>query len=176
MKQLIFVVETNKDTMSDNRYINKLIKERYDFSSNEIKLRFVHMEGKGKYNKSSVISQINKYKKECDGENIILYCFDTDKISTSLEDRSKFEEEKEYCIKNGYHLIWFNIDIEYVLLDKTVESNKKKQESIKFYKNDNIVIPENKLHSNNEELKGYSNMFRVLDDILPLKKNNKKEV
>ena len=170
MKQLIFVVETNKDTKSDDRYINKLIKERYDFSSNEIKPTFVHMDGKGKYNKPSVISQINKYKKECDGENIILYCFDTDNISANQEDRNKFNEEKNYCHQNGYYLIWFNVDIEYVLLGKIVESNKKKQESIRFYNNKNVPIPNKKLHCDNEDLKGYSNIIKILDDILPLKK------
>ncbi len=58
MKQLVFVVETNDKNQSDDRYIKRLITERYDLSSNEIKIQFVHMGGKSNYNKRSVTTQI----------------------------------------------------------------------------------------------------------------------
>lgn len=169
MKQLIFVVETDNVAKSDDRYIKRLIIERYELKSNEYKLQFVHMAGKDKYERTSIISEINKLKKECDGENIILYCFDTDKISSDSVDRKKFDNEKNYCFKNGYRLIWFNLDIEYVLLGNSVESSKKKQESIRFNNSDNINLPINKLFSNNEDIKGSSNIYLILDEILPIK-------
>ena len=61
MKQLIFVVETNKKILSDDRYINRLIKDRYDLSSNEIKIQFVHMNTKTRYNHKSVLNDIKSF-------------------------------------------------------------------------------------------------------------------
>ena len=52
--QLIFVVETNDKTKSDDVYISELIKSRYDLSSNEYVYNFVHMNGKTKYDSSPV--------------------------------------------------------------------------------------------------------------------------
>ena len=63
MKQLIFVVETDNVAKSDDRYIKRLIIERYELKSNEYKLQFVHMAGKDKYERTSIISEINKLKK-----------------------------------------------------------------------------------------------------------------
>lgn len=167
MKQLIFVVETTKNNQSDDRYIRKLINLRYDISNNETKIQFIHMEGKSKYNDKSVVFKINKLKKSNKGgENYIIYCFDTDQIDCNQDDIEKFSNEKEFCKSNNYLLVWFNYDIEFVLLGKNVESNKKKQESIKFFNNKEVNISTKKLQSNNENLKGYSNIFLVLDDLL----------
>ena len=169
MKQLIFVVETDSSTQSDDRYIKKLLIQRYDFSSNEIKIQFVHMAGKSKYNSKSVLSLINKYKAENkNSENHIIYCFDTDKIDSDYRYKNEFTEEKQFCDRNNYKLIWFNYDIEYVLLGECIAATKKKQESIKYY-NQNRTIPMKKLYGKNQEIRGYSNIFLVLDDILPLK-------
>lgn len=48
MRQLIFVVETDNVAKSDDRYIKRLIVERYELKSNEYKLQFVHMAGNSK--------------------------------------------------------------------------------------------------------------------------------
>lgn len=169
MKQLIFVVETNSKNQSDDRYIKKLINSRYDLSSNEIKTQYVHMGGKSYYNDDAVTSRIDKYVAENeDGENHIIYCFDTDEITSQYKYKEEFRKEKKYCDVNNYYIVWFNYDIEYVLLGKRVESNKKKQESIKYY-NHEQEIPLKKLFGKNEEIKGYSNLFLVLDKLLPVK-------
>ena len=170
MKQLIFVVETSSNNQSDDRYLKKLINSRYDLSSNEIKLQFIHMDGKSYYNDKTVISKIKKYIDENKGgENYITYCFDTDEIDSEYKYKEEFKKEKEYCDAKNYFIVWFNYDIEYVLLGKRVESNKKKQESIKYY-NKEQVIPIKHLFGKNEEIKGYSNIFLILDKLLPLKK------
>ena len=141
MKQIIFVVETNNSNKSDDRYIKRLYSERYESNSNEVKYQFCHMGGKGKYNNKSTLSQINKLLKENKkGENIVIYCFDTDKIDSSQEANKVFNEEKSYCDNKGYELVWFYYDIEYTLLGKCIESNMKKQESIKFLGNKKITI------------------------------------
>ena len=170
MKQLIFVVETDSSNQSDDRYIKKLINSRYDFTSNEIKTQFVHMAGKSHYEDSAVTSRINNFIRENKkGENYIIYCFDTDEIDSQYKYKEDYKKEKKYCDDHKYLIVWFNYDVEYVLLGRRVESNKKKQESIKYYNNEQ-VIPVKKLFAKNEEVKGYSNLFLVLDKLLPLKK------
>ena len=170
MKQLIFIVETDSINQSDDRYIKKLINSRYDFGSNEIKVQFVHMGGKNHYKDSAVTSRINNYIKENkNGENYIIYCFDTDEIDNQYKYKEEYKKEKKYCDEHHYSIIWFNYDVEYVLLGKRVESNKKKQESIRYY-NHNQPIPLKSLFEQNEEIKGHSNLFLVLDALLPLKK------
>ena len=102
------------------------------------------------------------------GQNFVIYCFDTDKIDCRQDDKTVFTLEQEYCTTNKFHLIWFNYDIEYVLLGKTIESSKKKEESIK-YQRKAINIAYNKLSCKNENQKGYSNIYLVLDNLLPIK-------
>ena len=84
--------------------------------------------------------------------------------------KTRFEEELEYCSTNNYSLIWFNYNIEYVLLGCDVEKNKKKNEAIKFLKNNKSNnIDEKKLLENNYNKKGYSNFYAVLDKLLTKK-------
>lgn len=116
IKQLIFVVETTAENKSDDRYISRLIKERYKIND-DIKIQYVHMGGKGKFDKKSTTCKINSYiNKNKDGENIIIYCFDTDRIDCSQEDKKAFLNEKKYCEKNGFKFIWFNRTIELSLI------------------------------------------------------------
>lgn len=167
MKQLIFVVETNSTNQSDNRYISKLIVERYDLSNNDIKISFINMGGKGKYKDKAVVSQIKKLSKENkEGTNKVIYCFDTDRIDCNQSDVIMFDKFEQYCSSNQYYLIWFNYNIEYVLLGKKVDSNQKKRESIKFYNDKNIMIPVNKLAYSNKDIKGTSNIYYLLDKFL----------
>lgn len=175
MKQIIFVVETNASNQSDDRYIKKLIINRYNLINNDVKLQFIHMNGKFNYSNKSVLTQINKLiKYNINNENFVIYCFDTDKINTNFVDLKKFNEEKLYCNNKNFKFIWFNCDIEYVLLNKSVESSKKKKESIKFFNNEKSVIPIKNLFCSNEQLKGYSNFYLILDEILnKYKKCNK---
>ena len=163
MKQLIFVVETNSSTQSDDRYIMKLINHRYDLSKNDIRISFVHMGGKGNYNKNKTLDLINKYKKNNSGESIIFYCFDTDSIGSNQVRKKEFSEEKRFCINKGFLLIWFNLNIEHVLLGKIINASEKKIESIKFWNNSNVLIPTKKLFCENSELEGYSNFYFLLD-------------
>ena len=131
---IIFVVESEKRNQSDNRYIGKLLEKRYDFSQNDVTIRYVNMGGKCNYKKSSVISQIKKIVNiDRKIENHVIYCFDTDKIDSNYDEKTRFEEELKYCVNNNYSLIWFNYNIEYVLLGCDVEKNKKKNLQICSY-------------------------------------------
>ena len=170
MKQLIFVVETNKTALSDDRYIKKLVYNRYVVNDNDFMMQFVHMNGKGNYNNSTIISQINHFVRiNKDDDNYVIYCFDTDRIDSNQEALYTFNSEKEYCERNNYDLIWFVYNIEYVLLGKNVEKNKKKQESVSFFKNKRSLIPTKRITSKGEPRVGYSNIYSVLDSYLKVK-------
>ena len=85
-KQIIFVVETNDKKQTDDIYIKKFINAYYDLSDNRTTFKFVHMGGKANYKNRSVTSKINKYINENEkGVNIIIYCFDTDRIDVDNE-------------------------------------------------------------------------------------------
>lgn len=101
-----------------------------------------------------------------DGSNFVIYCFDTDRLDINSVDKKDFENQLSFCQEKNYYLIWFNYDIEYVLLGKTIEKNKKKQESINFYKSKKIQIKEENLLKCDYNLNGCSNIYLVLDNIL----------
>ena len=169
--QIIFVVETNKQTASDDRYIKKLIDLRYSLN-NEIQICYVHMDGKDKYNKKGVISEINKHcRNNKNGVNHVIYCFDTDNMRASPAEKNNFKHKKDYCKDNLYDLIWFNTTIEFVILNKEISDKQKKDESIRFQKLNKVIINISKLCHENElyEHQGYSNFYSVLDNYLPKK-------
>lgn len=164
MNQIILVVESNEKAKTDDRYLARIIKEQYDIvGSNDIKIQYVHMGGKGHYKDKSVVSKINKFiTLNKNGINKVVYCFDTDKIHSSQEDLRIYEQEKQYCKDKNFLLVWFDSDIEYVLLGNSVASCDKKKESLKFC---NRFYDKNKLFANIEKL-GYSNLLTILDSLL----------
>lgn len=84
--------------------------------------------------------------------------------------KTRFEEELEYCSTNNYSLIWFNYNIEYVLLGYDVEKNEKKNKSISFANNKKQnIIDDKKLLEENAYKKGYSNFYAVMDKLLTKK-------
>ena len=86
-KQIIFVVETNEKKKTDDIYINKFIRSYYDLSNNDITIKFVHMCGKTNYKNKTVVTKINKLiNQNSKGENIVIYCFDTDRIDKEIDD------------------------------------------------------------------------------------------
>ena len=107
-KQIIFVVETNDKRRTDDIYIKNLINYYYDLSDNDITYKFVHMGGKGNFKNKGVATKINNYKKEnLKGQNIIVYCFDTDRIDKDFESVTFLEDAQKFCKVNGYEFVWF---------------------------------------------------------------------
>lgn len=166
MKQVIFVVESDNNAI-DDRYISKLLENRYNISDNDTKIKFIHMCGKARYRTQTVMNNIKRYTMlNKDGSNFVIYCFDTDRLDLNSVDKKDFENQLSFCQEKNYSLIRFNYDIEYVLLGKTIEKNKKKQESINFYKSKKIQIKEENLLKCDYNLNGCSNIYLVLDNIL----------
>ena len=168
VKQIIFVVETNEKNRSDTRYIIKLWNQLYGINNNDLKRQFVYMDGKSKYNKNNVKSKIKSFISENkDGENNVVYCFDTDRIDTSNIDLNNVIAFKKYCDDNNYNFVWFCYDIEMVFIGRSVPDSEKEKESKKFTKLESL-IDVNKLKNGNkiEDMhKGKSNIYSVLNMI-----------
>lgn len=173
--QIIFVVETNNISKTDDMYISKLIKDNYDLSSNDITYKFVHMGNKYLYKGKKVITDIRKFvninKK---GINHIIYCFDTDRIDTNIESIEFFKQVEIYCKNNDYELIWFCYDIENVFIGKSVSDDKKVSFATNYFSkninyNKSIV---KRLSTNDNEVKTNkkSNILLILNKYFKIKK------
>ena len=95
------------------------------------------MNGKGNYNKSSVVNKINSYikdSKKIDSNTVcsVLYVFDKDNSDTSREDRIFNQNVLEYCNRNGYLLIWMNKNIEEVYWRQEIDHKQKVRMAGKF--------------------------------------------
>ncbi len=168
VKQIIFVVETNEKNRSDTRYIIKLWNQLYGINNNDLKRQFVYMDGKFKYNKNNVKSKIKTFISENkDGENYVVYCFDTDKIDASNEELNNVKTFKKYCDDNNYKFVWFCYNIEMVFIGRSVPDFEKEKESKKFAKSP-LPIDVEKLKNGNEVEdmhKRKSNIYSVLKTI-----------
>ena len=162
MKQLIFAVESDSRAKTDDRYIYKLVLYQYDLSDKDTKIQFVHMGGKNKFDDKSTRKQI----KNRSGKNVVLYCFDTDKIDHNQTDIKTFKAEKDHCHMTNSELIWFNYDIEYVLLGKHIDSNINLNESIKLLGKNMVRINISNLKCENENCCGKATFISFLTSIL----------
>lgn len=176
-KQIIFVVETNDKGQTDDIYIKKLINSYYDLTDNDITYKFVHMSGIGNYKNKSVTAKINNYKKEnLKGQNIIMYCFDTDRIDKDFESVAFLEEVKNYCKVNNYEFVWFCYEIENVFLSKTVLDVDKLKEAIKYAKREiifgNRIIRNMSVTDAEQKTNNKSNIVLVLNKYFKKNKNN----
>lgn len=167
MKQLIFAVESDSRAKTDDRYIYKLVLYRYDLSDKDTKIQFVHMGEKNKFDDKSIRKQINNYINENrSGKNVVLYCFDTGKIDHNQTDIKTFKAEKDHCHMTNSELIWFNYDIEYVLLGKHIDSSIKLKESIKILGKNMVRINISNLKCENENCCGKATFISFLTNSL----------
>lgn len=173
--QLILCVESNKKTKSDFIYIKETMDYYYDFSTQNIKISPVYMNGKGKYNTSTVKKTIQnliaQYKSTSSRNlSVVLYFFDLDKYDTSSTDAKFLSTVKDYCDRNSYQFVWFCRDIENVYLGHSIENGKKANESYNFRKRKIIrTIDSNSLSWTSNYSIGKSNILKILDQYLTRK-------
>lgn len=167
--QLIFCVETNKKTKSDWYYLNSLIQQFYCVDTS-VKLSVVYMDGKNKYKQKSVLNDIKELHNMFRGDNTyVIYCFDTDDIVNSPKALSFMKEVEDYCLRNVFDLVWFNRDIENVLLGKSVSNSEKATYAIDYVRKKSYVHLNVKMvEKENRYIEG-SNLFNVLDKYLTRK-------
>ena len=129
--QLIFCVETNKQTKSDYIYINSVIRWFYQDLPANIKVSTVYMNNKYNYNSNKVKKEISNYEKQYraaskNNHSEVIYCFDCDDYDIKAEDKVFLKTAREYCENNGCRFVWFCKDIEQVFLRERINDNEKK--------------------------------------------------
>lgn len=164
MKLLVLCVETNEEADTDPKYIDKTIRQFY-VVNNDVSIKYIRMNGKGNYNKRSIIKQINEKLSGDFDETCVAYCIDIDNLADSdvLEVNKNI---REYCDKRNYKYIWFCRDIEEVYLHKRIAKSEKKRESIKFSHLSDLGKATEASLSSNSETPFKSNLLCVLDSFL----------
>lgn len=132
------------------------------------------MGGKGNYKNRSITSKINNYAKENHkGQNIIIYCVDTDRIDNDSESVVFFEEVQKYCLDNKYEFVWFCYEIENVFLGKTISNENKVKEAISYQKKrtvfDDKIIKNMSIIDEKQKTNNKSNLVLVLNKYFKIK-------
>lgn len=166
-KQMIFCMETNKQSRTDWVYISETIKKFYKVS-NEIHLEKEFLNGKTNYNSKHVINDILKKTREYRvGETRVVYCIDVDNFENSQNHVREFEAIQTFCQQNGFELIWFCHDVEDVFCGKRIHNAEKARSAGAFRKRQSInTIDEKRLKSANCHKVHTSNILVVLDRYL----------
>lgn len=163
-KQLLFCVETNQQTRTDQIYISETIKHYYRHR-NDIKIHYIYLNGKGNYNKPGIVKSIAGYIRQYtpNGPTIVLYCIDTDRYDMDPQQQKELVEIVEYCKAKEYELIWFCRDIEDVYWGEQISNENKKKKAAQFRSGNHIRdITESTLRKH-IYARHYSNILDVLD-------------
>ena len=167
--QMIFCVETNKKADTDSIYITETLNYKY-IITNQVKISKIYMGTKSKYNSKEVLKEIkNKIKSFSSGETKVIYCIDTDKYEKSYEHQKQLNDINQFCINNGYDLIWFCHDVEDVYLGKNISDSQKVTEASNFRKKKMITLINEQNLSCNEKRNHTSNILTILDKYLKRK-------
>lgn len=165
-KQIILVVEADKRARTDNIYIKSTL-DRFYKIGNDVNINYVNMGGKSKYKAKDITRKINELiRLNTDGENVVIYCVDTDSYECNYVQKQDFLEIQKYIKNNGYELIWFCHDVEEVYLGKIVDKDEKKKIAVSFVKKGDICKVDSKKLNGKKMLKGFSNILHVLDRYL----------
>ena len=166
--QLIFVVETNRQCNSDWIYIKDAIEHFYQYEKSQLKFSPVYMDGKGKYRQKE--KQINQLKKQYNSQTQnndtkVIYCFDCDNYDTNAQESIFLETAKKYCEERNYEFVWFCKDIEQVFIGQQISNSQKKNEAVKFKRQNQIQSVDHDRLLSTTFRQGYSNFMMVLDNI-----------
>jgi len=169
MKLVVLCVETDQKAQTDDKYIDKVIRQFYIIDNN-IKIAYVHMNGKGNYNKKTVANQIKKWFSGDFDERHVAYCIDIDNQADSaiIEQNKKIEE---YCMSLNYDLIWFCRDIEEVFLHKRISKSDKIGESNKFMRVQGMGKATETSLSSKYQVTKSSNLLCILDSCMDRKQS-----
>lgn len=161
-KQLIFVVESTRKANTDGHYLRVLLDTYYKLNR-DVKISFIHMDGKGNYNKRSVKKQIDDNKKKFHGESYVFYLLDKDQLHSSAADQSLNLAISKYCEQNDYQTLWFVRTIEHVFLHKIIGKSEKIQCALRFDKKQMKELKEQNLSCPNPMHDETSNILCLLD-------------
>ena len=174
-RHLIFCIESTDKNPNDKYYIDALIKNFYIIGEN--KISFIGLGGKYRYNNPKIPKEISRLKKATSDisklEVKVIYCLDKDASSSDPQDRDFINQVTEYCMDNGYDIIWFVRTIEEVMNGKTASQREKHSSAVDFVKKKKAtqLNTSNLNCSNNVNAKKKSNILTVIDKYL-VRKNN----
>lgn len=108
--QILFVVETDSITKSDDVYYTFLMRTffgayltRRNNKGLFIQYRFVYMGGSGKYRSQSVLGDIKSLTAEfASRPTYVVYCLDVDRLGH--KDQSLLDTVIDWCERQGYHV------------------------------------------------------------------------
>ncbi len=164
MKLIVFCVESDKKAQTDNKYIDKAIRNYYCIDNN-IKIAYINMNGKGNYNNKSTIRQIKRLFSGDFEEKYVVYCVDIDK-SSDIATVNLNKNIENFCAIKSYNFVWFCKDIEEVFLHKHVSDSDKVSESNKFMRTTGIGEAKREYLHSNSQTPRHSNLLVVLDSFM----------
>lgn len=164
---VVFVFESNKRSQTDYHYVRAILKEKYDrgkyrdypiFAGSKSML----LEDKPIANKVSEIKKKTMVRPE-----VVVFA---DVDSGFLNDFKLNKKIEKHCKENNYNLVWFNRNIEEVVLGRIVNEKDK----VKIAENFTISRLEKNAMAKMNVVNPFalyktSNLFPVLDKILPKK-------
>jgi len=170
-KQLIFCVESNSKDKSDWIYIKDTLDRYYIQDNAHVKYSVEFMNGKGNYKTTALNRKIeNKIKQytatQKNNMSTVIFVVDTDDCFSNPVDKKFLEDIRSFCETKEYELVWFCKDIEQVYLNVKVPNTKKKDEAVRFRKNNLINGIDSELLENDVIKNRASNVLRVLDKYL----------
>lgn len=173
--QHIFILECSASSRTDYLYIRKLLNSVY-FAPNDGSLLIspVYLDGKTNYNNPSrekdVLNHISSYP----GKSYVHYVFDIDRglrkdksLNAEIE---RYVNAKRYCDTIVPDIIWFNKNIEQVILGHSVSDNKKVIAAIEFNAKGKVNLDKrsmNLLSNLDLNTEGSSNFLSVLYPLIP---------
>ena len=162
---IVLCVECNEKAKTDSIYLSEIIR-RYYVLDNKTTIRYVYLGTKTKYNHSKTIKSIKNIIKNAESAHII-YCIDTDEISSDPDTIKLNEKIKEFCEQNSFQLCWFCRDIEEVMMHKQVHDNEKAKTARTFKTNDKLNKATKDTLSAKDPMHKYcSNILLILDEFL----------
>ena len=170
--QLIFCVETNKQSDTDFLYIKSTIDRFYEYKNGHIQIKPVYLGGKGRYSTNRKIREINALINQFNAgsnnaESHVFLCLDCDEYDSDPEDRKFLSEAQSYCEnKENYHLIWFCRDVEDVYLGRQISKNQKTSAANRFVAKKQIKNINVKVLLATQYRQHFSNICTVLDQFL----------
>lgn len=124
MKLIQICVESNKKARTDAIYVDKALKYFYNIGS-DVKILYVYLNGKGNYNRQTVLNEIIRNKKQSSADNqVVVYVIDTDNLQDSnvVKENGKITK---FCNNKNFDLVWMCENVEEVFLNKTVADKQK---------------------------------------------------
>jgi len=154
--QIILVVESNRKSASDFKYVNKAIKYFYKRQTNQIKPIFAG----GKSNLIKQTKNIELMIKKYKGDSAVIIIADTD-----IKDTQQNNKLITYCNKYNYKLVWMNKDVEDVFLGKRISNKDKTAEANNYLTKPDSCLDKINLSDDSNKIKEHSsNMLCVFDN------------